>query len=175
MKWIFHHDQIKTQDTQTVVQPNMLLLSEIDNTRMQELRLYRELNLRNCYSILNSIYLMSKLFNDKHYVIKDINGNNLIIYIQNQNAYIPNCMHIVLENATILNRFYDSKEKKTVITLEPYLNLHHHINIINNNLTEINFRHLGKIIEDVDYNRMETTGLINEDGRFFQLNQFHDT
>ena len=230
MKWIIHHDQIKMQETQTVVQPNMLLLSEIDNTRMQEVRLYRELNLRNCYSILNSIYLMSKLFNDKHYVIKDINGNNLIIYIQNQNAYIPNCMQInragivtdasactegipaeitvdnktfvmylyqdriitldttimqcrsenyklkiVLENATILNRFYDSKEKKTVIALEPYLNLHHHINIINNNLTEINFRHLGKIIEDVDYNRMETTGLVHEDGRFFQPNQFHDT
>ena len=78
----------------------MLLSSENDAIRAVQLKFYKELNLRNCHAIINSVNLMTRLPNDRYYKINDMNGNKITLYVQNKNVYIPNC--IITKNITLL-------------------------------------------------------------------------
>jgi hypothetical protein len=91
---IFKHPEIIPAKQTTQVQVNMFQAAESDSARLNQIQIYKELNVRNCYAISNSVNLISKISNDKYHKIKDIYGNELIFYVQNKNVYIPNCMKI---------------------------------------------------------------------------------
>ena len=48
---------------------------------------------------------------------------------------------VQLSNNTVVNRYYDNKARTTMNEIKYELKSIHKIDIINNNLTEINFRH----------------------------------
>ena len=93
-----HKDIENSKNKQSLI--NMLLSSENDAIRAVQLKFYKELNLRNCHAIINSVNLMTRLPNDRYYKINDMNGNKITLYVQNKNVYIPNC--IITKNITLL-------------------------------------------------------------------------
>ena len=90
------HPQFKfTNQTKLISNlPSTLLASEMDRSKINIFENYKELNNRNCFALTNSIYLTSKSLNDEYFIIKDIYGNDLVLYTVSQHVYIPNCMRI---------------------------------------------------------------------------------
>jgi hypothetical protein len=204
-----HPQFLKSEERTPKITSNMLILSENDNTKVQELRFYKEMNLRNCLAMTNTLYLMTKTLDKQHAIVRDIHGAKFIVYIEEQNIYVPNCTpieeisveketfncfkHIPIEfettnkngsNNTIIKekaflsedliiikdnsiiqcmdpgykkkinikdslflmRFFTNG--KTVNILSNQTVVYHQINLINVNISELNFRHSSKIIEE---------------------------
>jgi hypothetical protein len=69
------HPQFLPSDARTPpITANMLLLSENDNIKVQELKFYKEMNLRNCLAMTNILYLMTKTLDKQHAIVRDIHG-----------------------------------------------------------------------------------------------------
>jgi len=85
---------VKHSKSNEIVYSNLLLLADIDSFKADSLRVYRELNQRNCYSILNYLNLVANSRHDYYFKIKDIEGNDLVLYTINKQVYIPNCKRI---------------------------------------------------------------------------------
>jgi hypothetical protein len=90
------HPQFKfTNQTKLISNlPSTLLASEMDRSKINIFENYKELNNRNCFALTNSIYLTSKSLNDEYFIVKDIYGNDLVLYTVSQHVYIPNFMRI---------------------------------------------------------------------------------
>ena len=73
---------------------NMLVLADIDNSRLNQYRTYKELNQRNCYNTLNLINSIANSRHDEFFKIHDVDGNELILYTNRGQVYIPNCKTI---------------------------------------------------------------------------------
>jgi hypothetical protein len=72
---------------------------------------------------------------------------------------------INIKDSLFLMRFFTNG--KTVNILSNQTVVYHQINLINVNISELNFRHSSKIIEEIDYNRLDANGYImDEVGRF---------
>jgi hypothetical protein len=224
---IITHPQVVTINDQLDLK-NSLILSEIDSARDTEVKLYKELNIRNCISIINTLNLISKIKNNFYFTIKDINNNDIILYIQSHKLYIPNCkiineieiletnlctedipitivdnniteslylnsekilkkdskmincisdefnIIIELQNNTIIRRWFNTTDNKIYIKLENISKTLQQINIINNNLTLLNFKHNEKLIEQINLHEIEHNGLIHEDGRFIKPSSIAD-
>ena len=52
------------------------------------------MNLRNRLAMTNILYLMTKTLDKQHAIVRDIHGAKFIVYIEEQNIYIPNCISI---------------------------------------------------------------------------------
>ena len=214
------HTQIANTNINTNIE-SKFILAENDANKETEIKLYRELNIRNCLSITNTLNIISKTRNNFYFTIKDINGNNLILYTQNYNVYVPNCKIIEtididyetyqchedipiiikgqysdenlfltaekilkkdskiidcrdenfniilpLKNKTTLNRFYNFTSNRIIYDLKNKHEPLQYINLLNNNLTELNFLHFDKIIEYINFHTLEHDGLAHTDGRF---------
>ena len=82
----FNRTQISTN--------NFLTLALIDNNALKLVEVYRELNTRNCYSLLNMLQLLKQTVVNNFYRLKDFQGEDLILYIRDNQIYIPNCEKI---------------------------------------------------------------------------------
>jgi hypothetical protein len=61
---------------------------------VKQARLYKELNLRNCYALVNSLQLAKLVLDDNHIIFRNIKGHEIILYIFRQHIYIPKCENI---------------------------------------------------------------------------------
>ena len=71
-----------------------MTLALIDTNALKLVEVYRELNTRNCYSLLNMLQLLKQTVVNNFYRLKDFQGEDLILYIRDNQIYIPNCEKI---------------------------------------------------------------------------------
>ena len=67
---------------------------ESDYEKLKQAKLYRELNIRNCYALINTLHIARLTLIDKHFKVKDIYGNEVILYSTGQQIYVPKCEEI---------------------------------------------------------------------------------
>jgi hypothetical protein len=80
---------------------------------------------------------------------------------------------ISLKNSLFLMRFF--LNGKTANLLSNQTISYQQVNLINVNISELNFRHSSKIIEEIDYNRLDSNGyILDEVGRFHLPNLYND-
>ena len=76
----------KTQITTS----EFLTLALIDNNAYKQIENYRELNVRNCYSLLNHLNLVRQTVNEQFYRLKDLSGDDIILYSSSNHLSLPN-------------------------------------------------------------------------------------
>lgn len=87
-------NMLKRDKTGQVIHSNLLLLTDIDSFKVDSLRVYRELNQRNCFNTLKHLNAIANSKSDYYFNIKDIEGNELVLYTINNQVFIPNCKKI---------------------------------------------------------------------------------
>ena len=92
-----------------VIYENLLILAENDKAKFDDIRIFKELNMRMCLNTLNIIQL-NRHRNDQFFRIKDIEGNNLNLYSKSNQVFMPNC--VMVSNFEVLTNLpYSNKEK----------------------------------------------------------------
>ena len=79
-----------------------LLLATLDSEKIKQAQIYRELNMKNCYALVNTLQMVKQSLHDKYYKLKDISGGDLIVYIFYNQIFIPEC-EIINEIKIITN------------------------------------------------------------------------
>jgi hypothetical protein len=77
-----------------------LILADTDYTKVDNAKIFEELNRRNCYQTLNMIRLY-KNHRDEFFKIRDINDSELILYSNYGQIFIPNC--VVVDEIKVFN------------------------------------------------------------------------
>jgi len=92
--------KVQKGNSQTI-NSNLLLITDEDNYHASLIRMIKELTQRDCYNTLNILNIISKSKDDEYFKIKDLNGNELIVYTDNSQIFLPHC--ITINNITIVN------------------------------------------------------------------------
>lgn len=69
------------------------------------------MNLRNCFALVNSLENAKNTLHDAHFKVRDISGNELILYVFGKQIYIPNCEDNFEIEVLKDENTYDSKLK----------------------------------------------------------------
>ena len=94
-KFIKNYNGFTLKKSNTQLSTNQYLLeSDEDENKIRTSKMYKELNIRNCYLLVNLLQIYKKTLYDKFFKIQDISGNELVIYSVQNKLFIPQCVDI---------------------------------------------------------------------------------
>jgi len=88
------YSELSKQNLTLAINKNLLLLADSDSAKIQQMKIYREINQRNCYNLMNTLSIAASSDSKDFLTISDYEGKILVLYVFRNLLYIPKCQEI---------------------------------------------------------------------------------